>query len=195
MAKPFLFLLTACTVFLHPSSSTDNIGVNYGTLADNLPTPSTVSSFLNSQTTINKIKLFDTNPDILRAFAHTGISLTVTLPNADIPSLSTVPSAQSWLSTNLLPFLPHTSVNRIAVGNEVLATSDKTLIAHLLPAMQSLHQALTLANLSHVQVSTPHSLGILSSSEPPSAALSDVATTAQSSFLFWNSTAKPNPLL
>ena len=115
---PFLLLaLFSCTLF--NASSTAKIGVNYGTVADNLPPPSTVAAFLISQTTIDRVKLFDANPAILRAFAGTGISVTVTVPNADIPSLSTLPAAQAWLSANLLPFLP--------------ATSDKTLISHILP--------------------------------------------------------------
>lgn len=169
LTKPCSFLLL--TLFLHfQAISTTKIGVNYGTVADNLPPPSTVAAFLNSQTTIDRVKLFDANPAILRAFAATGVSITVTIPNADIPSLSKLPAAQSWLAANLLPFLPATAVHRIAVGNEILATSDKTLIAHILPTMKTLHQALQLANQTQIQVSTPHSLGILSQSEPPSAA-------------------------
>ncbi|KAF2291762.1 hypothetical protein GH714_035499 [Hevea brasiliensis] len=54
------------------------------------------------------------------------------------------------------------------MGNEILATSDKSLIAHTLPAMKALKSALELANVTDIKVSTPHSLGILSSSEPPS---------------------------
>ncbi|PNY14663.1 glucan endo-1,3-beta-glucosidase-like protein [Trifolium pratense] len=173
MATPFhiLLLLSTSHLFFQPSSSTttNSIGVNYGTVADNLPPPSTVATFLKSQTTINRIKIFDTNPDILRAFANTNISVTVTVSNADIPSLTKLPSAQKWITTNILPFHPKTIFNRIAIGNEILATSDKNLIAHILPAMKALHQALTLSNLTHIQISSPHSLGILSSSEPPSA--------------------------
>ncbi|CAI8617437.1 unnamed protein product [Vicia faba] len=171
MATPFPLLLLL--LFLQRSTAaaaaTNNIGVNYGTIADNLPPPSTVASFLKTQTTINRIKLFDANPAILRAFANTNISVTITVSNSDIPSLTKLPSAQSWITTNILPFHPETAFNRIAVGNEILATSDKDLIAHILPAMKALHQALTLSNLTHIQVVSPNSLGILSSSEPPSA--------------------------
>jgi hypothetical protein len=103
MANPFHILLLFSTfyLFLQPSSSTtttttsNSIGVNYGTIADNLPPPSTVATFLKTQTTINRIKIFDTNPAILRAFANTNISVTVTVSNADIPSLKKLPSAQS----------------------------------------------------------------------------------------------------
>lgn len=161
------FLILTLTL---PFSAAYHVGVNYGTVANNLPPPHQVVNFIKTKTNINHVKIFDTNPDILAAFSGiTGISLTVTIPNSDIVSLSKLPNACSWLSDHILPFLPTTSIRYIAVGNEVIATSDKTLITHLLPAMESITLALHLANVTGILVSTPHSLGILSgSSEPPS---------------------------
>ncbi|KAF8030885.1 hypothetical protein BT93_D0164 [Corymbia citriodora subsp. variegata] len=168
-----LLPLTAAVFFLsvacpHLSRAAYPIGVNYGTVADNLPPPPQVANFLKTKTTIDRVKIFDANHNILRAFAGTGIAVTVTVGNSDIVSLSKLPAARSWVSANILPFYPQTLINRIAVGNEVLATSDKTLIARLLPSMKALHSALQLANVTNVQVTTPHSLGILASSYPPS---------------------------
>lgn len=169
------FSLFACHLLLYPTvaaaaTAAASIGVNYGTVADNLPPPSQVATFLKTETTIDRVKIFDANPDILRAFANTGIAVTVTVGNGDVPPLAKLPGAQSWVANNILPFHPRTVINRIAVGNEIVATSDKSLIAHLLPAMKSLHSALKLANVTGIQVSTPHSLGILApNSEPPSA--------------------------
>ncbi|KAF7801370.1 glucan endo-1,3-beta-glucosidase-like [Senna tora] len=169
MPNPSHIIFLASLLYLSSATAAPyTIGVNYGTVADNLPPPPRVASFLKSQTTIDRVKIFDANPDLLRAFADTGIAVTVTVGNGDIPSLSKLPAAQSWISTNILPFHPRTTINRIAVGNEILATSDKSLIAHLLPTMEALHSALSLANITTIQISTPHSLGILSSSEPPS---------------------------
>ncbi|KAF3454703.1 hypothetical protein FNV43_RR05151 [Rhamnella rubrinervis] len=167
------FFLFACNLLIYPTvaAAAASIGVNYGTVADNLPPTSQVATFLKTQTTIDRVKIFDANPDILRAFANTGIAVTVTVGNGDVPALAKLPGAQSWVANNILPFQPRTVINRIAVGNEIVATSDKSLIAHLLPAMKSLHLALKLANVTDIQVSTPHSLGILApNSEPPSAA-------------------------
>ncbi|OWM86706.1 hypothetical protein CDL15_Pgr015742 [Punica granatum] len=147
------------------------IGVNYGTVADNLPPPAQVAAFLKSSTTIDRVKIFDANPDILRAFASTGIAVTVTVGNGDIIPLADLPAAQSWVASNILPFHPATNINRITVGNEIHATHDNTLISRLLPALKSLHSALELANVTGVEVTTPHSLGILSASEPPSTGL------------------------
>ncbi|KAM7259146.1 hypothetical protein ACFE04_014887 [Oxalis oulophora] len=167
-AKLSLLLLYVTATVISVTTATFTIGVNYGTVANDLPPPSKVATFLKTQTTITKIKIFDTNPDILNAFANTNIAVTVTVSNGDIPNLTNLSSAQSWVNSNILPFYPQTKINYIAVGNEILATSDKALIAHLLPAMKSIHQALGLVNISDVAVSTPNSLGILSSSDPPS---------------------------
>ncbi|CAL9134288.1 unnamed protein product, partial [Musa acuminata var. zebrina] len=151
-----------------------SVGVNYGAFADNLPPPAQVAAFLKDRTFVDRVKLFDANPDIIRAFAGTGISLMITVPNGDIPSLAArrssapSPAASAWVAINVAPFYPATNISLIAVGNEVLATSDRNLIAHLVPAMRSLSAALAASGFPQIRVSTPHSLGILSASEPPS---------------------------
>lgn len=145
------------------------IGVNYGTVANNLPPPVQVAQFLLKSTIINRVRLFDANPEILQAFAHTGISLTITVPNDQIPHLTNLSLAQQWLQTNVQPFTPATNIVRILMGNEVISTANRLLIANLVPAMQTLHIALVNASLDNkIQISTPHSLGILSNSSPPS---------------------------
>ncbi|KAJ6687486.1 GLUCAN ENDO-13-BETA-GLUCOSIDASE BG1-RELATED-RELATED [Salix koriyanagi] len=145
------------------------IGVNYGTVANNLPPPEQVARFLSESTIISSVRLFDTNADILRAFAHTGIAVTVTATNDQIPNLTRIEFAQEWLKFNVRPYIPATNIVRIFVGNEVISTANKLLIASLVPAMETLHTALVGASLDRrIKISTPHSLGILSGSSPPS---------------------------
>ncbi|CAI0539740.1 unnamed protein product [Linum tenue] len=174
MEKTPLFLLFfSLHILLAPSTAiaaaaSCSIGVNYGFWADNLPPPAQVAAFLKTHTTIDRIKIFDANPDVLRAFANTGISVTVTVANADVPSLAKLPAAQAWIANNILPFHPQTTIRYILVGNEVLYWKDKTVIAYTLPAMKTLHHALHLANLTDIRVSTPHALSFLAASEPPS---------------------------
>ena len=62
-----LLLLLLFLVSLRHSSAAYSIGVNYGTVANNLPPPSQVANFLKTQTTIDRVKIFDANPDILKA--------------------------------------------------------------------------------------------------------------------------------
>lgn len=146
-----------------------SIGVNYGTVANDLPPPTHVAHFLLESTIINRVRLFDANPDILQAFAHTGIAVTITVPNDQIPHLTKLSFAQQWLKSNVQPYVQATNIVRILIGNEVLSTTNKLFIAGLVPAMQTLHAALVDASLDRkIKVSTPHSLGILSSSSPPS---------------------------
>lgn len=162
-------LLLLVSTLLHLFTTTFAIGVNYGTLGNNLPPPSQVANFIKTQTIIDSIKIFDTNHDILNAFANTGITVTVTVGNGDIPSLANLNSARGWVAANIAPFHPQTRINRIVVGNEIMATANKPWISNLVPAMRTIHKALLLAGIRNVQVTTPHSLGILSISEPPSA--------------------------
>ncbi|CAN6442631.1 unnamed protein product [Victoria cruziana] len=164
-ARFLLLLLLVATA----ASAAPHIGVNYGTLGDNLPPPAQVAQFLRTRTTIDRVKLFGSDPALIRAFAGTGIAVTISVANDQIIPLTHANFAARWVAEHVSPFVPHTNVNRISVGNEILASNDKVLIANLVPAMRSLHAALSAARLGQIQVSTPQSLGILSVSEPPSA--------------------------
>ncbi|MBA0645786.1 hypothetical protein Goklo_013840 [Gossypium klotzschianum] len=145
------------------------IGVNYGTVANNLPPPAQVAHFLLESTVINRVRLFDANPEILRAFAHTGVAVTISVPNDQIPDLTQLNFAQQWVEDYIQPHTPATNIVRILVGNEVISTANKLLIVSLVTAMETLQTALVAASLDRrIQVSTPHSLGILSNSSPPS---------------------------
>ncbi|KAI6697777.1 hypothetical protein NL676_017896 [Syzygium grande] len=162
-----VFLLLSSSFFMQGAHA--NIGVNYGTVANDLPPPAQVAHFLLESTTINRIRLFDANPDIIKAFAHTGIAVTITVPNELIPQLTKLSNAQDWVRTNVEPYVPATNIVRILVGNEVLSTANKLMIGSLVTSMRMLHTALVDASLDRrIKVSTPHSLGILSSSTPPS---------------------------
>uniref|UniRef100_A0A0D9WX36 glucan endo-1,3-beta-D-glucosidase n=1 Tax=Leersia perrieri TaxID=77586 RepID=A0A0D9WX36_9ORYZ len=146
------------------------IGVNYGTKGDNLPPPATVAAFLANRTRIDMVKLFDTNPDIVRAFAATGITVMVTAGNGDIPALGTKDGAAAWVAANVAPHYPATDISLVLVGNEIINTADNALIMGLVPAMRSVRAALVAAGFRRIRVSTPHSLGILAvSGAPPSA--------------------------
>ncbi|XP_022138981.1 glucan endo-1,3-beta-glucosidase [Momordica charantia] len=154
-------------LLLHISTSTVSIGVNYGTLGNNLRPPAEVANFIKTQTTFDRVKIFDANPDILRAFAGTGILVTVTIGNGDIPRLTDPAAAQQWVAANIVPFHPQTRINYIAVGNEVLLIT-RDLVPQLVPAMRSLQQALVQAGITDIKVTTPQAL-ILQTSNPPSA--------------------------
>ncbi|KAK3126727.1 hypothetical protein QOZ80_7AG0561460 [Eleusine coracana subsp. coracana] len=154
-------LLFFVVVFVPPLPRAAAIGVNYGTKGDNLLPPAKVASFLANRTRIDRVKLFDANPDMVRAFAGTGIKLVVTAGNGDIPTLATPAGAAAWVVANVAPFYPATDISLVAVGNEIIDTGDQALITNLVPAIRALKSALVAAGFRKVRVSTPHSLGIL----------------------------------
>ncbi|KAK6129072.1 hypothetical protein DH2020_037185 [Rehmannia glutinosa] len=168
MLLPLLIFLLQLTL-IHQVSS---IGINYGTIGNNLPPPKRVAQLLQS-TLINKIKIYDTNPEILEAFSNTGIDLIVAVENSQVANISSNPSAAGqWFTARIAPFIPATSIIGIAVGNEYLtAESDKLDRNALVRAMQNLHAVLVERGLDRkIKVTTPHSMAVLASSFPPSAA-------------------------
>ncbi|CAD6202771.1 unnamed protein product [Miscanthus lutarioriparius] len=166
------------------ATSQSFIGVNYGTIADNLPPPASTASLLMS-TSIGKLRLYEPQPDLVAALAGSNISILLGIPNGAVPNLASSPAAAaSWAATNI----PTTvSVSAISVGNELLNSGDPTLAPQLLPAMQNLLAALPAGSttkayawlagrflskpswrLLYVQISTVHSMAVLSASDPPS---------------------------
>lgn len=137
----FLLLVLLHRHILGPSLLASAVGVNYGTVGSNLPSPKKVAQLLQS-TLIDKVKIYDTDPDILQAFANTGIDLLVAVENQNVANISKDTSAaEKWLSARVLPFIPATSVVAICVGNEYLTAGDDKLEANaLVQAMQNLHE-------------------------------------------------------
>ncbi|KAK9066678.1 hypothetical protein SSX86_014001 [Deinandra increscens subsp. villosa] len=146
------------------------IGVNYGMVADNLPPPPATAKLLQS-TSIGKVRLYGTDPAIIKALGNTGIGITIGAANSDIPAMAAdVSFAKSWIGSNVLPYFPASKIILINVGNEVLQYGEPELKTQLLPAMKNLQSALDEASLGgKVKVSTVHAMTVLGQSEPPSA--------------------------
>ncbi|ESQ52643.1 hypothetical protein EUTSA_v10017897mg [Eutrema salsugineum] len=161
---PSLLLVSA--VIFQLSAVTSAVGINYGTLG-NLPPPQQVVDFIKTKTIFDSVKIFDANPDILRALAGSGIHVTITVPNGNIPALANLENARQWVAANVLPF-HQTTIKYICVGNEILLTKDMNLISNLVPAMQSLTEALKASGLTDTKVTTPHAFTVGYNQNAPS---------------------------
>eukprot|EP00268_Persea_americana_P030543 TRINITY_DN2957_c0_g1_i1.p1 TRINITY_DN2957_c0_g1~~TRINITY_DN2957_c0_g1_i1.p1 ORF type:complete len:424 (-),score=15.01 TRINITY_DN2957_c0_g1_i1:384-1655(-) len=163
----FLFLLISDSPLLLASSLP--IGINYGQIADNLPSPEKVVPILQS-IGVRKVKLYDADPRVLRAFANSGVEFIIGLRNECLSKMRDPSQAASWIKSNVQCYLPATKITSITVGNEILTSNDSTMVQNLLPAMQSMYSALvTLGLQKQVCITTAHSLAILATSYPPSA--------------------------
>ncbi|XP_047149782.1 glucan endo-1,3-beta-glucosidase 7-like isoform X1 [Vigna umbellata] len=170
------------------------IGVNYGQVADNLPPPSATAKLLQS-TAIGKVRLYGTDPAIIKALANTGIGIVIGAANGDIPGLASDPNfAKTWVNTNVVPYYPASNIILVTVGNEVITSNDAGLVNQMLPAIQNVQSALDAASLGgKIKVSTVHSMAVLRDSEPPSAGRfhPEYDTVLQGLLSFNNATGSP----
>ncbi|XP_071730631.1 glucan endo-1,3-beta-glucosidase 11-like [Rutidosis leptorrhynchoides] len=149
-------------------SMVSSVGINYGQVANNLPSPDHVVPLVKA-IGATRVKLYDADPKVLKAFANTGVEFIVGLGNEYLSKMTDPVNAQAWVKSNVQCYLPATKIVSIAVGNEVLTFNDTSLSGCLLPAMQSVHTALVNLKLDNqITVTTAHSVAILQSSYPPS---------------------------
>lgn len=169
MASNFFHFLLLLAVFFTISDATGLIGVNYGRVANDLPTPDKVVELLKSQG-INRIKLYDTNSDVLTALADSNISVVVAMPNEILASTAADQSfADDWVKSNISKYYPATKIEAIAVGNEVFVDPNNTTM-YLVSAMKNVYNSLVKYNLnSSIKVSSPIALSALQNSYPSSA--------------------------
>ncbi|KAI5599523.1 hypothetical protein BDE02_02G201600 [Populus trichocarpa] len=160
------FLVLVC---IFTSADAGSIGVNYGRIANNLPAAAKVVQLVKSQG-LERIKVYDTDPIVLKALSGCGIKVTVDLPNELLYSAAKNPYfARTWVQKNVVAYHPSTQIEAIAVGNEVFVDPHNTT-KFLIPAMRNIHQALVKFNLhSSIKISSPVALSALQSSYPSSA--------------------------
>ncbi|XP_020535213.1 glucan endo-1,3-beta-glucosidase 14 isoform X2 [Jatropha curcas] len=149
---------------------TGTYGVNYGRIADNLPSPGSVVTLLKAAK-IKNIRIYDADHEVLKAFKGSGIQIIVGLGNEFLKDISIGEDrAMNWIKENVEPFVPKTKIVGIAVGNEILGGDDHELWEVLLPAAKNVYSALKRLGLSKsIEVSSPNSEAVFANSFPPSA--------------------------
>ncbi|KAM0947474.1 putative glucan endo-1,3-beta-D-glucosidase [Dioscorea sansibarensis] len=144
-------------------------GINYGQIADDLPSPARVARLLQSLN-VNRVKLYDADPNVLSAFINSNVEFIIGIGNENVQNMRDSSKVVAWLQQHVQPYISQTKITCITVGNEVLSGNDTVLMSNLLPAMQSVYEALVSLGLDkQVTVSTAHSFFILANSFPPSA--------------------------
>ncbi|PWA61139.1 glucan endo-1,3-beta-glucosidase [Artemisia annua] len=141
------------------------VGVNYGLIADNLPSPAQAINLLKSNN-VDRIRIFSPNHDVLNALQNSGIQVIIGTFDDDVPKLaSDINFAINWVETNIVPYAQSITFRCISVGNEIIPGD---LASSVLAAMGSLNAALQSFNLGNIPVSTTVGFALLASSYPPS---------------------------
>ncbi|XP_010551091.1 PREDICTED: probable glucan endo-1,3-beta-glucosidase At4g16260 [Tarenaya hassleriana] len=162
-----LLLLLALFATIVVPLSGEPVGVCYGMMGNNLPSKQEVIG-LYGQYNIRRMRLYDPNGEALNALRNSGIELVLGVPNSDLRSLATNPSAARWwVQTNVLNYYPAVRFRFIAVGNEVVPSNGG---GDVLPAMRNVYDAIRGANLQdQIKVSTAIDMTLIGTSFPPSA--------------------------
>jgi exo-beta-1,3-glucanase (GH17 family) len=146
-----------------------HIGINYGKVANDLLAPAEVVTLIQS-IPMDRAKLYDPDPLVLKTFTNTDISFQVGVPNEVLENLTSVAVAQAWVRDNVVAYYPATDIIGIVVGNEIYGGKDTSLTPYVVPAMKNIYAALAARGLQNkLTVSTTHSFAVLSASYPPSA--------------------------
>ncbi|KAI4379568.1 hypothetical protein MLD38_005848 [Melastoma candidum] len=170
--RAFFWILVAC--FLAIEAQAKPIGVSYGRVADNLPSPTEVIAMYKKYN-IGKLRLYQPDADVLNALKCSGIEVIVGTLNADLASLAEgIGPAQDWVDANLKPYYPEVNIKYLVAGNEVVPGD---LAGYVAQAIGNLQRVLLSYNMN-ILVTTAVPLNILGSSYPPSSGAFSDSTKA-----------------
>ncbi|XP_062088026.1 glucan endo-1,3-beta-glucosidase 5 [Humulus lupulus] len=172
------------------------IGVNWGTISLHRLKPSTVVDLLKDNK-ISKVKIFDTDPGVLKALMGSGMEVMVGIPNEMLASLSSSTVASDlWVRQNVSAYVGRGGVNirYIAVGNEPFLTSySGQFQSYVMPAMLNLQQSLAKVNLaSYIKLVVPCNADAYEASLPSQGAFRPELTQIMTQIVeFLNSNGSP----
>ncbi|CAL0325691.1 unnamed protein product [Lupinus luteus] len=148
---------------------TGTYGINYGRIANNIPSPDEVVTLLRAAK-IKNVRIYDADHSVLKAFSGTGLEIVVGLTNGQLQDMSVnADHALNWVKDNVQSFLPGTHIVGIAVGNEVLGADDLSLWGSLLGAVKNIYNATKKLHLDEmIEISTASSFAVFADSYPPS---------------------------
>ncbi|KAF3773016.1 Glucan endo-1-3-beta-glucosidase B [Nymphaea thermarum] len=139
-----IFSRNNCNMESLRAAGNEHVGVCYGLLGDNLPSPPKATQLIRSKG-IRKVRLYDPNAGVLNALRGTGIQVNVGVKNGDLKRLAEdLDFAKDWVRQNILAYLPEVDFRYITVGNEVFGTGDEQNVG---PAMGHVYDAICSAGL------------------------------------------------
>ncbi|XP_073272662.1 probable glucan endo-1,3-beta-glucosidase A6 [Primulina huaijiensis] len=165
-----IFALFLCSILTSTNASniSSKIGVNYGRVGTNIPSPYRSINFLESMNA-GRVKLYDANPEVLKLLSGTKLHVSIMVTNEQISGIASSQSkAENWVQENVLAYYPSTRIGFILVGNEVLSNNDRKMWLDLVPAMRNIKKSLKGHDIHNIKVGTPLAMDVMESSFPPS---------------------------
>ncbi|KAK9281586.1 hypothetical protein L1049_004489 [Liquidambar formosana] len=165
-----LLLLSLLLASIVSAEISPKVGVNYGQLGNNLPSPAKSVRLITKTLKAGRVKIYDADPKILTALKHTNLQVSIMVPNEIISNISSNQSfADQWVHSNVVPFYPATMIRYLLVGNEILSQYNiNQTWFDLVPAMRRIKYSLKTHNIHKIKVGTTFAMDVLESSFPPS---------------------------
>ncbi|KAF8027702.1 hypothetical protein BT93_E0578 [Corymbia citriodora subsp. variegata] len=165
-------LVLSFLLYFSRAEATSAVGVNYGQLGNNLPSPPDTVQLIKNRLSSKSVKLYDANPQILRALKDTGLEVSTMVPNELIANISADQAlADHWVEANIMPFYSGTKIRHLLVGNEILSDpANRWFWLKLVPTMRRIQKALKKHRIRNVKVGTSMAIETLEGSSvyPPS---------------------------
>uniref|UniRef100_A0A1D1ZJX0 Glucan endo-1,3-beta-glucosidase, basic isoform n=1 Tax=Anthurium amnicola TaxID=1678845 RepID=A0A1D1ZJX0_9ARAE len=159
-------MAVALVLLLGLIASAQSIGVCYGTLGNNLPSPAEVIGMFKSHK-VPKMRIYAPSEPILSALRGSNIDLLLDAPGPLDVLARDKAAAHEWVRTNVLAYWPDVRFRYIAVGNEEILKPG--VAEYIYPAMLNIYDALASAGLQgQIKVSTSFQYNVLGESFPPS---------------------------
>jgi hypothetical protein len=148
-----LRLSVICVCF---DAAAQSVGVCYGQIANDLPPPAEVINMYKANG-IERMRIFNPNPETLEALRGSNIELIIGVYNDDIENLANnAATANDWVQKNIKAYLPDVKFRYISVGNEI--KPNDPMAPHVLLAMQNIHTSLASEEIKVSTVMLNHHL-------------------------------------
>ncbi|KAK1411129.1 hypothetical protein QVD17_37673 [Tagetes erecta] len=172
ISKMTIFSLSFLCLIACSRAIPNKIGVNFGRVGNNLPSPSRSIELLQIMKA-GRVKLYDANHEILQLLSTTNIEVTIMVTNDEISRIANSQQvADQWIHEHILNHYPGTMIRYVLVGNEVLSYTstdqDMQIMKDLVPAMSRIRSTLKTLGINNIKVGTPLAMDIMGSTFPPS---------------------------
>ncbi|KAF5822995.1 putative glucan endo-1,3-beta-D-glucosidase [Helianthus annuus] len=170
MALVFLSFLSL--IAFSGATVSNMIGVNYGRLGNNLPSPARSIEILQDMN-VSRVKLYDADHEILNLLSGKNIEVAITVTNDEISGIAANQRlADQWVYEHIIAHHPNTKIRFVLVGDEVfssLSTDQDIQIARdLVPAIRRIKNTIKARGIRNIKVGTPLAMDMMEMTFPPS---------------------------
>ncbi|KAK9068710.1 hypothetical protein SSX86_012825 [Deinandra increscens subsp. villosa] len=167
-----LFLSFSSLIAISRGIVSNRIGINYGHLGNNLPSPARSIELLGNMS-VGRVKLYDADHDILNLLSGKDIEVAITVANDEISGIAANQHlADQWVYEHVLAHYPSTRIRFLLVGHEVFSSistpADLQIARDLVPAIRRIKSTIKAQGIRNIKIGTPLAMDMMETTFPPS---------------------------